>query len=159
MGRYWAVAALRLAECDYVPLNYAAYAEEVQRYLDETEQLSRKLGVEVDLRPVRDAANVWEKNGRLALEVARKAQAAGDMARVERVHQGLMKVERALLDQDGLVGRPWFKHLIYAPRPTYKPSVLPALTEAIEARDRRRVKLEVERLTRALQRAAAALEP
>jgi N-acetylated-alpha-linked acidic dipeptidase len=71
----------------------------------------------------------------------------------------LMKVERALLDPDGLVGRPWFKHLIYAPRPTYKASVLPALTEAIEARDRSRVKLEVERLTRALQRAASVIEP
>ena len=26
MARYWAVAALQLAECDYVPLDYAAYA-------------------------------------------------------------------------------------------------------------------------------------
>jgi len=159
MGRYWAVAALRLSECDYVPLDYAAYAQEVQRYLDETEQLARGLGVDVDLRPVRDAAKVWENNGRLALEVARKAVAAGDMARVERVHRGLMKVERALLDPEGLVGRPWFKHLIYAPRPTYKASVLPALTEAIEARDQSRVKLEVERLTRALKRASSAIEP
>jgi N-acetylated-alpha-linked acidic dipeptidase len=159
MGRYWSVAALRLSECDYVPLDYAAYAQEVLRYLDETEQLARKLGVDVDLKSLRDAANVWEKNGRLALETARKALAAGDSARVERVHSGLMKVERALLDPEGLAGRPWFKHLIYAPRPTYKASVLPALTEAIEARDQSRVKAEVERLTRALGRAASVIEP
>jgi N-acetylated-alpha-linked acidic dipeptidase len=158
MGRYWAVAALQLSECDYVPLDYAAYAREVQSYLDETETAARRLGVEVDLGQVRDAAKVWEKNGRTALEVARKAVDAGDMARVERVHRGLMKVERALLDPEGLAGRPWFKHLIYAPRPTYKPLVLPALTEAIEARDQSRAKLEAERLTRALKRAAAAIE-
>lgn len=159
MGRYWAVAALRLSECDYVPLDYAAYAREVQSYLDETEQLARRLKVDVDFGQVRDAAKLWEKNGRTALDVARKAVATGDMARVERVHRGLMKVERALLDPEGLVGRPWFKHLIYAPRPTYKPLVLPALTEAIEARDPARAKLEVERLIRALKRAASALEP
>ena len=159
MGRYWAVAALRLSECDYVPLDYAAYAREVQSYLDETEQLARRLKVDVDFGQVRDAAKLWEKNGRTALDVARKAVATGDMARVERVHRGLMKVERALLDQEGLVGRPWFKHLIYAPRPTYKQLVLPALTEAIEARDPARAKLEVERLIRALKRAASALEP
>jgi N-acetylated-alpha-linked acidic dipeptidase len=159
MGRYWGVAALRLSECDYVPLDYAAYAQEVQRYLDETEKLARGLGVEVDLRSARDAAKVWEHNGRTALDVARQAVTAGDMARAERVHRGLMKVERALLDPEGLVGRPWFKHLIYAPRPTYKASVLPALTEAIEARDQARVKSEVERLTRALQRASSAIEP
>jgi N-acetylated-alpha-linked acidic dipeptidase len=157
MGRYWAVAALRLSECDYVPLDYAAYAREVQSYLDETEQLARRLKVDVDLSQVRDAAKVWERNSRTALEVARKAVEAGDMARVERVHKGLMKVERALLDPEGLAGRPWFKHLIYAPRPTYKPLVLPALTEAIEARDQPRAKLEVERLTRALKRAASAM--
>lgn len=159
MGRYWAVAALRLSECDYVPLDYAAYAQEVQSYLDETEQLARKLKVDVDFSQVRDAAKVWEKNGRTALETARKAVDAGDMAQVERVHKGLMKVERALLDPEGLAGRPWFKHLIYAPRPTYKPLVLPGLTEAIEARDQSRAKSEVERLTRALKRAASAIEP
>ncbi len=69
-----------------------------------------------------------------------------------------MKVERALLDPEGLAGRPWFKHLIYAPRPTYKPLVLPALTEAIEAHDPSRAKLEAERLTRALKRAASVIE-
>ena len=159
MSRYWAVAGLRLAECDYVPLDYAAYAQEVQRYLDETEEFARGLKVEVDLTPARDAAKLWEKNSRMALEIARNAVEAGDTARVERVHSGLMKVERALTDQEGLVGRPWFKHLIYAPRPTYKPSVLPALTEAIEAHDQQRVKFEVERLTRALNRAASAVEP
>ena len=159
MGRYWAVAALRLSECDYVPLDYAAYAQEVQRYLDETERAARRLRVDVDFGPLRDAAKGWEINARTALEVARKAVEEGDMARVERIHKGLMKVERALLDPEGLVGRPWFKHLIYAPRPTYKALILPALTEAIEARDQSRAKLEVERLTRALKRAALVIEP
>src|SRR5207247_6020288 len=35
MSRSWAVAALRLSECDYVPLNYTNYAREVQTYLNE----------------------------------------------------------------------------------------------------------------------------
>jgi N-acetylated-alpha-linked acidic dipeptidase len=107
--------------------------------------------------PARNATKEWEKNGRAALEAARKAVNAGNSADAERVHGQLMKVERELLDEDGLAGRPWFKHLIYAPRPTYKAIVLPALTEAIEARDQARAKVEVERLTRALNRAATAL--
>jgi N-acetylated-alpha-linked acidic dipeptidase len=69
-----------------------------------------------------------------------------------------MKVERALLDEAGLAGRPWFKHLIYAPRPTYKALILPALTEAIEANNPSLAKTEIERLTRALDRAARAIE-
>jgi len=158
MARYWAVAALQLSECDYVPLDYSAYAAEVQKYLDETEQLARQLRIDVNFAPARAAAKAWERNGRTALDTARKAVAAGDMASATRIHQQLMKVERALLDPEGLVGRPWFKHLIYAPRPTYKAMVLPALTEAIEARDAPRAKTEAERLTRALTRAADALK-
>jgi N-acetylated-alpha-linked acidic dipeptidase len=158
LARYWSVAALRLAECDYVPLDYAAYAREVQIYLDETQRAARERKIEVDFIEARDATRRWEKAGRAALESARQAVETGDQARVERIHRALMRVERALLDSDGLAGRPWFKHLIYAPRPTYKALVLPALTEAIEAGDRSRATTEVQRLARALDRAAAALE-
>lgn len=158
MARYWAVAALTLSECDYVPLDYSAYAREVQSYLDETESEARKRKIELDFTAALEAARAWEKNGRAALDTARSAVERGDRARVERVHRGLMKVERALLDQDGLTGRPWFKHLIYAPRPTYKAMVLPALTEAIEAGDGPRARAELSRLTRALDRAAKAIQ-
>jgi len=158
LARYWSVAALRLAECDYVPLDYAAYAREVQIYLDEAQRAARERKVELDFVQAREAARRWEKDGRAALEAARQAVETGDRARVERVHRALIKVERALLDPAGLAGRPWFKHLIYAPRPTYKPLVLPALTEALEAGDRSRAMAEVERLARALNRAAAVLE-
>ena len=110
------------------------------------------------LAPARAAAERWGRNARLALESAELATASGNNARAERIHKALMKVERALLDPAGLEGRPWFKHLIYAPRPTYKPLVLPALTEAIEAGNRNKAVAEAERLTRALTRAADILE-
>src|SRR4030095_2651466 len=96
MARYWAVAALMLAECDYVPLDYAAYAREVQSYVDETERAARERKMQLDFAPLRAAARAWEKNGATALTAARAALARGDKARVERIHKGLMKVERAL---------------------------------------------------------------
>ncbi|HKZ77874.1 MAG TPA: M28 family metallopeptidase [Pyrinomonadaceae bacterium] len=158
MARYWAVAALRLAECDFVPLDYSAYAREVESYLDETERTASERKLQVNFGSAREAAKRWERAGRLSLEAANQALAASDGASVERVHQSLLKVERALLDPAGLAGRPWFKHLIYAPRPTYKPLVLPALTEAVEANDQKLALSEMDRLTQALNRAAAALE-
>ena len=157
MARYWAVAALWLSECDYVPLNYANYAQEVQTYLNEVAKVARERNIEVDLTAASKAATSWEKSSRAALEMAARASAAGDAERVGRIHQALIRVERALLDPEGLNGRPWFKHLIYAPRPTYKPIVLPGLTEAVEAGDRARAIAEAARLTRALNRASAAI--
>jgi len=159
MSRYWAVAALRLAECDYVPLDYDAYAREVKIYLDETERAGRDRKMAIDFQAALSAVERWQKNARVVLEAARKAAESGDSRQAEHAHHALLKVERALLDEEGLAGRPWFKHLIYAPRPTYKAMVLPALTEAIEADDEARARKEVDRLTRALNRAAAVLQP
>jgi N-acetylated-alpha-linked acidic dipeptidase len=157
MARYWAVAALLLAESDYVPLDYAAYAREVQIYINETERSARERKMQLNFAPLREAARTWEKNGAAALTAARAAVERGDRTRVERIHKGLMRVERMLLDEAGLAGRPWFKHLIYAPRPTYKALILPALTEAIEAGDTTRAAAELDRLTRAINRAANVL--
>ena len=159
MGRYWAVAALRLSECDYVPLDYEAYAREVQIYLDESQRAARDRKLDLDVGPARAAAKRWENNARTVLESARGATNRGESMQAERAHKALMRVERALLDDAGLPGRPWFKHLIYAPRPTYKAMVLPGLTEAIEAGDSQRARMEVKRLTDALNRAAVALQP
>lgn len=62
----------------------------------------------------------------LALEAAKRGE-------LDRLLQGL---EQALTNDDGLPGRPWFKHLIYAPGifTGYQAKTMPGVREAIEAR-------------------------
>jgi hypothetical protein len=43
-----------------------------------------------------------------------------------------MEVERVLTEERGLESRPFFKHLIYAPQPTYRDELLPRIWEAID---------------------------
>jgi N-acetylated-alpha-linked acidic dipeptidase len=69
-----------------------------------------------------------------------------------------VSVERALLDPAGLPGRRWFRHLIYAPKFSYAPEVLPGVAEAVAAGDWTRARDAAQRLREALRRAAAALE-
>ena len=68
-----------------------------------------------------------------------------------------MRTERAFLDPAGLPGRPWYRHQLFAPKPTYDPEVLPGVTEALAAGDRPRLDAQVAQLVRALDRAASAL--
>jgi N-acetylated-alpha-linked acidic dipeptidase len=68
-----------------------------------------------------------------------------------------MRTERAFIDRDGIPGRPWYRHLIYAPKATYAPEVLPGVAEAIDANDRARVAREASRLADALDRASRML--
>ena len=68
-----------------------------------------------------------------------------------------MAEERAWLDEEGVPGRPWFRHLVYAPLPSYEAETLPGLREALEARDMERARRQAERLGQALDRALGAL--
>ena len=80
-----------------------------------------------------------------------------DAARAQDLNRALMAAERALTDRAGIPGRPWYRHLIYAPKPTYAPEVLPGIAEAIDAGDRARLTDQVARLAAALDRAGAIL--
>jgi N-acetylated-alpha-linked acidic dipeptidase len=69
-----------------------------------------------------------------------------------------MAQERALLDDEGIPGRPWFRHLVYAPLASYEAETLPGLREALEAGDLDRARQQADRLRAALDRAIAVLK-
>src|SRR5262245_2874646 len=158
MTRLWGIMALRLANADIVPLDYRAYADRLGEFVKEVRARAKaedrqrfaELDASVD-RFARAARAMDERTGALL--------AAGDVDRASAAAatRALMKTERALLDRDGIPGRPWYRHLIYAPKPTYAPEVLPGIAEAVDAGDRTRLADQVARLAVALDRAAAIL--
>ena len=87
------------------------------------------------------------------------ATGAPNRAAAADFDRALMNTERAFLDPAGIPGRPWYRHLLYAPKPTYAAEVLPGVAEAIEARDRARLDAQVAALVAALDRAAGAIVP
>jgi N-acetylated-alpha-linked acidic dipeptidase len=68
-----------------------------------------------------------------------------------------MAQERVWLEEQGIPGRPWFRHLVYAPLPSYEAETLPGLREALEAGDLKRARQQAERLRDALERARRVL--
>jgi len=59
-----------------------------------------------------------------------------------------------------LPGRPWFKHVIYAPGEYtgYAAVVIPGVNEAIDAKDLPRAQQQMSALTDAIRRAASTLQ-
>jgi N-acetylated-alpha-linked acidic dipeptidase len=82
-----------------------------------------------------------------------------DRRAAAQLDEALMKTERAFLDAAGLPGRPWYRHLLFAPKPSYAAEVLPGVTEALGLRDRTQLVTQVSHLVGALGRAAALLDP
>ncbi|WP_031425385.1 transferrin receptor-like dimerization domain-containing protein [Flavimarina sp. Hel_I_48] len=70
----------------------------------------------------------------------------------EKVNQKLMKMEAALMDEEGLPRRPWFKHEIYAPGfyTGYGVKTLPGVREAIEQKNWKEAQSEIAVLAKTL---------
>jgi N-acetylated-alpha-linked acidic dipeptidase len=149
MARLWGLMALRLANADVLPLDYATYGRDLRAYLDDVERLAGERKLSLDLKAARAAAG--------ALAALPRPAAGGPAEVLRRRNRGLLAAERALLDEAGIPGRPWFKHLVYAPLPSYEAETLPGVREAVLTGDHRRAAEQVIRLTRALERALSSL--
>jgi N-acetylated-alpha-linked acidic dipeptidase len=68
-----------------------------------------------------------------------------------------MQVESNWLNADGIPGRPWFKHTLYAARFTYAHLELPGLTEAVEEGKWKVARQQARILAEALSKNAALL--
>ena len=83
-----------------------------------------------------------------------------DPARQVALDRALMHAEQALLTENGLPRRPWFRHQIYAPGfyTGYGVKTVPAVREAIEQRQWGDVGAEIETVARVIDRYAAEID-
>ncbi len=124
----------------------------------------------INLAPLRNAAATlqasvaaWQK-ARDALAASGRTLSAADRQALDRL---LLGSERALTRREGLPGRPWYRHQIYAPGQYtgYGVKTLPAVREAIELRRWREAEEQavvvagtIEAFAREVDRAAAILQ-
>jgi N-acetylated-alpha-linked acidic dipeptidase len=76
------------------------------------------------------------------------------------VNQMVFQCERALTDAQGLSGRPWFKHMLYAPGfyTGYGVKTIPAVRESIEQKQWALADREIARVSGVLDRESAAID-
>jgi len=161
-ARVLATMALRFDEADVLPFDYASYASEIAHAAND---LAARAGAqtngETKLKSVTDAA------GELSAAASRASQALQDIssstvdpAKAMKINRALSSVEQAFLAPQGLSGRPWYKHTIYAPGSYagYAAEVMPGVSEALDGRDTTTLRREEESLASALRRAAARLD-
>ena len=87
-------------------------------------------------------------------------KAALDKAALQPVNEKLIQIERGLTLPDGLPGRPWFQHQIYAPGlyTGYGVKTLPAVREAIDQKQWKEADAQIVRVGKVLEREAALID-
>ena len=150
-ARLYAVIAMRAASAEVVPFKFVPYAEAMREYLDDLRRtVERKVrGAEpgqgkpplaFDQAPTIARAIRAFQTQAAALDRSTEELAARDglkPAVLARANDALKRVERAFLLPDGLPGRPWFKHAVYAPGLTtgYACWPFPGVRQAITDND------------------------
>jgi N-acetylated-alpha-linked acidic dipeptidase len=183
-------AAMRLANAELLPLEFTALAESVRRWVRELETLLRDRRAEIEERnrqiqegvftaladsrrprvtplveplpPQLDFAPLTVASEALQ-RAAKRHEEALDRASprsFEAVNRRLIEAERRLTDPAGLPGRPWFKHLVYAPGiyTGYSAKTLPLVREALEQKRWRDAEAGIARTSGMLRDMAAFVE-
>lgn len=144
-ARLTALLALRLAEAEIHPYDYAAYAERMAKawlVLGDSVRTTTSEPVEAEVAAALEALRAAGER----FNAARDAYLAGDPDPVasRRANAELRAVERAMTRSSGLDGRPWYRNLAFASdrRNGYATIALPTVAEALRAGEPARVEAE-----------------
>ena len=157
MARFYGLETIRMAESDVLPYDYEEYGTEIVAYIDAAK---KKAEIEFGAQSpsFAEAAEAARKFTQAGTKILAKQQKTPNDA--DRLNRALREAERALLLPDGLPGRPWFRHAIYAPGQYtgYSAVVIPGVNEALDKHDLELTKQQIAVLAAAVNRAAKALE-
>jgi N-acetylated-alpha-linked acidic dipeptidase len=130
-------ALMRFADSPVLPFEFERFASTLRRYTDEIDKLPG-LARKPDLTAVRGELTRLQKTAvDLNAAYSRVLPGLGSAppAKLADLNRILFLTERALTMDNGLPGRPWYRHLIYAPGvyTGYAAKTLPGIREAVEA--------------------------
>jgi N-acetylated-alpha-linked acidic dipeptidase len=160
MARVFGLEVLNMADTDVLPYDYVTYGKEIAAYLDDAQKKAKDAGLTgLDFAPAQAAA---QKFILLAQQVQQRQEHPGSWSTADLAafNAQLRAVEEGFLADQGLPGRPWYKHTIYAPGEYtgYAAVVIPGVNEAIDAKDLSRAQQQMGVLTDAINRADGSLE-
>jgi N-acetylated-alpha-linked acidic dipeptidase len=162
----WGTLALRLADAEGLPFDYTDYAHEISAFFKENLNIAKR-------RNLMNSVNEQSMNQTLAafsqeaerVEQRRRETVASigsdnnAVVKLKRINDALIAAQRALVDERGLRGRPWYKHQIYAPGfyTGYAAQPLPDFRQALGDRDGANAKQALERIITSINRATEVL--
>jgi N-acetylated-alpha-linked acidic dipeptidase len=159
-------SVMRMANATVLPFEFEDLADTVAKYVTELEKLGQeaKPPETIDFSRLKEAATSLKQAGERFQASFKKHSTGGDWtmtaAQVTSLNQTLFGIERQMVNKEGLPGRPWFKHQIYAPGlyTGYGVKTLPGVREAIEQKHWSEIKPQMEKIRAALLDVAAQVD-
>ncbi|MGH9467714.1 MAG: transferrin receptor-like dimerization domain-containing protein [Terriglobales bacterium] len=137
-------AVMRLADANVLPFQFSGFADNVQLYEQQIEkEYKAQTGAPAfDFTPLEQAVTSLRAAAKSYDDALASASASGRVFQEPAADLGalndlLYTSERQLMSAQGLPGRPWYRHEIYAPGlyTGYGVKTIPGVREAIEAKN------------------------
>jgi N-acetylated-alpha-linked acidic dipeptidase len=118
----------------------------------------------LNFAPLQNASDALTRSAERYQKALEKVSANGELRvspdQLQTINQKLMQSEHQLTSPEGLPGRPWFEHLIYAPGAYtgYGVKTIPGVREAIEQKKWKEANEQILRVANALQNEAALVD-
>ncbi|KAI8136994.1 hypothetical protein BJV82DRAFT_525987 [Fennellomyces sp. T-0311] len=141
MVRIWGMMVMRLSTDWLLPLHPLDYANEITRYASHLSNLQGCLALPELSSAVSELQERSIKMEKKLSKYQRKIDKGKNNKKlrkhVAKSNEHLAQMERAFIDQQGLPGRVWYRHLIYAPAmwSGYEVQVFPAIHEAMQLKN------------------------
>jgi N-acetylated-alpha-linked acidic dipeptidase len=154
LSQVMTVNLTRLADAAILPFDFMGLVDAAKRYTDEIQKLAPKN--EFDVREIHAqlmrlavASRAYDEE--FAAAMKRPAGIAPE--KLAKVNEIVGRLEASLLLRDGLPGRPWYRHQIYAPGlyTGYGAKTLPGVREAAEAQRWEEANQQAKRVAQALR--------
>ncbi|MEP7117269.1 MAG: transferrin receptor-like dimerization domain-containing protein, partial [Acidobacteriota bacterium] len=161
MSQVLGTLALRMSQADVLPFRFAHYGEKLNDAVDAAQQWAKDAGLTIDVTALRAQIEA-ARAAAAALEAASDARLAsglGNASPLAAFNDRLARMEQRLTDDDGAPDTKWYRHVFYGWNiySRYDGQPFPGLAEALRVKDRARVRHELQRIERALDRMSGEL--
>ncbi|KAI8647132.1 hypothetical protein BD408DRAFT_409248 [Parasitella parasitica] len=143
--KLWGLLTLRLSDSAVLPIYLTDYSAEIVKYAAEIADMAAPHtfpDLEIAIGKLQKITRHFERQRQhledsLAEYKSLDSIPSGLVKRLATVNDRLAFFERGFIDPDGIKGRDWFKHVIFAPGlwTGYASQVFPAIADGIEAKD------------------------
>jgi N-acetylated-alpha-linked acidic dipeptidase len=169
-AQLWGTIGMRLANAPGLPLDYRDYATQVLEFFNESMKTAKRrnlagaIAEQPMIKAVQNFSAEAERIDRARRDTVQEIEGsqreASDrhpraVARLKRINDALLSVERSLTDARGLRGRTWYTHQIYAPGAYtgYAAQPLPDFRQALDDRNTTNAAEALDRIVEAINRA------
>jgi N-acetylated-alpha-linked acidic dipeptidase len=173
-AQLWGTVAMRLADAEGLPFDYVDYAKQIREFFNESFKTAKRLKLASGLNDkemleaiddfAKEAARVEKNRQETIQEIQRTRVQANDshpraVAKLQKINDVLIAVERNFIDERGLRGRPWYRHHIYAPGlyTGYAAQPLPDFRQGLDDRNSANAKESLQRIIELLKGATETL--